>query len=143
MRKKHSGLVIAGLILVYIFGSSLAGLFIYAGLDLLIYGYAEGIISALISLFALSAVVLAALYHANKIDNYVLVGIFGILVSIIGGIFILAGQPNEQDREQKNDFHDDLTALEYKLRQLDTLLTKGVLSKEEYDAKRKTIIENY
>ena len=168
MTYNHKGFDLAGIFMTYVMSIIyiLATIGLWLGLDTE-YRYSgyeyhgEGII------FILSVItlVLTILYDTNKITNYIfigglgiissiaggiflyleeflIVGIIGIPTSIIGGIFILIGQPktgnNTKLAEDKNLFR-----LEQKLKQLDTLLTKGVLTKEEYDSKRKSIIEKH
>ncbi len=48
-----------------------------------------------------------------------------------------------KESSESSDTVGDVAELEYKLRQLENLLNKGIISQEEYDAKRKAIIENH
>ena len=137
MNNEHKGLDLAGIIIIYIMSSIYILAMIASWID---WGWLEAW-EAVLLILGVITLVLTILYHTNKITNYILIGIMGILISIIGGIFILVGQPKTMNDNKSTD-EDDLSNLEYKLRQLDTLLTKGVLTKEEYDSKRKSIIDN-
>ena len=136
MNNEHKGLDLAGIIIIYIMSSIYILAMIASWID---WGWLEAW-EAIILVLGVLTLVLTILYHTNKITNYVLIGIFGILISIIGGIFILVGQPKTVNNTKPIE-DDNLSSLEYKLRQLDTLLIKGVLTKEEYDSKRQSIIE--
>ena len=137
MRRQHKGLDLAGIIIIYIMSLVYIGLMIFSWLD---WGYLElnELILLIVSTFSLLATIL---YHNNLIKNHIIIGIFGILVSIVGGIFILTGQPKSINclPETKNKFN--LFTLEYKLEQLDSLLVQGVITHEEYIIKRRTVIE--
>ncbi|MCF7924624.1 MAG: hypothetical protein K9L64_05960 [Candidatus Izimaplasma sp.] len=137
MTKEHKGLDLAGIIIVYIMSSIylIAMIASWLNWSWLVPWEAFLLILSVVTL------VLTILYHTNKITNYILIGILGILISVIGGIFILVDQPKTINNTKTVE-EDDLSNLEYKLRQLDTLLTKGVLTKEEYNSKRKSIINN-
>lgn len=135
MNKKHTGLDLAGIIIIYI--ASCSYIVYSIGYFWSTY-FTEWYV--LLCLLGIVTLIITILYHLNKITNYLIVGILGIFVSLIGGIFILVAM-SENEKEETIE-KNDLTNLEYKLRQLDTLLTKGVLTKEEYDLKRKSIIES-
>jgi len=137
MERNHKGLDRVGIIIMYI----MSIIFIFTSLDSWIFwGYLMSHMAVLLILSVIT-LVLSILYHTNKITNYILIGIMGILISIIGGIFVLVGQPKTVN-STKSIEEDNLSSLEYKLRQLDTLLTKGILTKDEYDSKRQSIINN-
>lgn len=87
----------------------------------------------LLIFYYISLIVVTLLYHLNMIRNYLLVAILGIIGTIVGGIFILAGQ-------QKNELLID-DSLENKLKELDLLYLKGIITQEEFTLKRKTLIE--
>jgi hypothetical protein len=142
MKEKHKGLDLVGIILVYVITGSLALVFLVGGLRGVILGFSAGP-TILFSLFLIFVVIMTILYHMNRITNYVLIGVLGIFGSVIGGIFILVGQPKSESSQSTVDDRNDIGNLEYRLRQLDTLLTKGVISKEEYDRKRQSIIDDH
>lgn len=138
VQTEHKGIDFAGIIITYIMSSVIILVLFESWID---WGYLlpNEVLALLLSITTLT---LTILYHINKIQNYILVGIFGILVSVIGGIFILIGQSNVKKAnpiESENNIGD----LEYQLRKLDNIFEKGVLTKEEYDMKRKSIIEKY
>ena len=137
MTKEHKSLDLAGIIIVYIMSSIYSVGMIVSWLN---WGWL-GLWEAILLILSVVTLVLTILYHTNKIRNYILIGVMGILISVIGGIFILVDQPKTINNA-KTSRDDDLSNLEYKLRQLDTLLTKGVLTKEEYNSKRQSIINN-
>lgn len=137
MNKEHKGLDLAGIIIIYFVSSALIlGMLV----PLINWGWLE-MHELFLLIIASSALILTILYHTNKIENYVFIGIIGILISLIGGIFILAG--NSNNSKVSTNEENELLNLEYKLRQLDILLKKGVLTKEEYDIKRQSIINKY
>lgn len=141
MDNKHKGLVLAGIIIVYV-GTVILFL---SGIQLMIEGLEEaGLLFIIISLGSLTVNIL---YHTNVIKNNILPGIVGLLTTIIGGIFILIG---EQDGEEIKHFNNNtvnndnsFSNLENKLTQLDVLLSKGIITKEEYQAKRESIINEF
>lgn len=142
MERTHKGLDLAGIILIYVIAGFWALLFLFAGIQWMAEGYTEGIFFIFPSLFLLFVIIMTILYHVNKVTNYVLIGILGIFGSVLGGIFILVGQPRSESSISNTNDQNDLSNLEYKLRQLETLLIKGVITKDEYDKKRQSIINN-
>lgn len=159
MKKSRKGLNLTGILITYVMSSIYILAIVLFWLEWGFYDTEEVII------FVLSVItlVLTILYDINKITNYILIGVLGIFASIaggifiyldeaiiigiigiptniIGGIFILVGQQNNDNNNTSTE-DKNLSNLEYKLRQLDTLLTKGVLTKEEYDLKRQSIID--
>ncbi|MFU8793564.1 MAG: SHOCT domain-containing protein [Acholeplasmataceae bacterium] len=142
MGRVHKGLDLAGIILVYVIGGFWALLFMFAGIQWMAEGDTEGIFFIFLTLFLIFIIIMTSLYHVNKITNYVLIGILGIFGSVLGGIFILVGQPKSGGSQSSANDRNDLSNLEYRLRQLETLLVKGVITKDEYDRKRQSIINN-
>lgn len=80
-------------------------------------------------------------FDAHKIKSFFAIGLINILFfSFLGGIFILLGGSIKNTPQPAiNNFN----SLEKKLKYIEELYEKGILSKEEYDAKRKNIIEKY
>lgn len=137
MNNQHKGLDLAGIIIVYVF----SGLVVLGSLVLVIEALSFGFFYTemfFIFLFYLATLILTILYHVDRIKNYILVGIFGIFVSLVGGIFILVGQ-NQGNSESTQK---PVPSLEEKLRKIEILYEKAILTKEEYDFKRKQIIES-
>jgi len=137
MKKTHKGLDLAGIIIVYIMSSIYVLAMIASWID---WGWLEAW-EAILLILGVITLVLTILYHTNKITNYILIGIMGIFISVIGGIFILVGQTTKTSSNTTQMDLNDFSSLEYKLGQLDTLLAKGIITNEEYISKRRSIIE--
>ena len=133
---EHRGLDLAGIIINYV----CAGLVL---INAIVFFVNYNFLSALdmfIILIYVTSLVLTILYQLNIIRNYILVGILGIFTGLfIGGIFILLG--NEKKKE--TILPKKVNSLESKLIEIQKLHEKGILSKEEYEEKRKDIITKY
>lgn len=146
--QKHNNYTIAGLIITYMTIFLNFGV-IYLLLTLGFFNQFFIIVEIPIFLililiyifFSLFFLIFAIAFHTNKIKSFIIIGIIDLFFfSSIGGILILIGGYIQSN---KNDAKNSLNELEEKLKNLEELLEKGILSKEEYDAKRKNIIEKY
>ena len=142
MKIKHSGLDLAGIIIIYIVAGFLNLKFLFKCIEFKNWGYDSYSIGYFIlSMFYLLAIILTIMYHSNKITNYVGIGVLGIFVSLLGGIFILVGRPKTRQIYWRISNTEKQNTTEGKLRQLDNLRAKGIITQEEYDKKRQSIID--
>lgn len=134
--KNHRGLDLAGIIIVYI----CAGIVLLNAIVFFAnYSFLTGL-DVLVILIYITSLVLTILYHLNIIRNSILVGVLGIFTGIfIGGIFILVANNKKEEILLPNQNN----SLESKLIQIQKLHEKGILSKEEYEDKRKDIISKF
>lgn len=98
MKKKHTGLDLAGIVIVYIFSGFFATIFL---IEAFAYLEDEGITFLFIGLFCLLVLAMTILYHLNRIQNFVFISVLGFMVSIIGGILILVGQIKQKNNNDK------------------------------------------
>lgn len=151
MKSRHSGLDLAGIIIIYVFSSILFSSFLVNSIQFFLFGYnIDGFIFFLLSLFSIFVLIMTIFYHSNITTNYIAIGILGIFVSIIGGIFILVGRPETNTStptptptptpHRKIVKTNKQYSAENRLNQLNMLLEKGMISGEEYDKKRKSIL---
>ncbi len=133
MQKSHKGLDLAGIIIIYL-GSitviiNLMGIFDNNNID-------DGLIYFLFFLFIISqlSLIVTFLYHVNVVKNYKIVGILGIFSSVLGGILVLVG--NHESNVESNSSYMEIQLIELK-----SLHDKGIITKNEYEMKRKMIIE--
>lgn len=143
MKISHKGLDLAGIILTYL-GSIFTIIwysFIFA--DVYFGEDPEFIPLLLLMLTSIASFIITVLYHFNVTKNYILVGVLAIFSSILGGIFILVGQAKPGSTQSNVHNRNDLSNLEDRLRQLHVLLSKGIITKEEYDKKRQSIIDEH
>ena len=83
--------------------------------------------------------------YLGKIKDYILVGFISLIPSLaIGGIFIIIDGKRSMKQfyaqSVRVQTHD---SLEYKLKEIENLRQRGIISKEEYDLKRSQIISKY
>jgi hypothetical protein len=96
MKRQIKGLELAGIIIVYLSASSLLLAMI---LSLASWGWLAGY-EVILLIVSLASLFITILYHNGKIKSRVLVGIFGTLVSVIGGIFILVSKNDLNSKEK-------------------------------------------
>jgi len=145
MKIKHSGLDLAGIIIIYIVAGFFAFSFLFDSLNYYNAGNSSyGSASLILSILFFFALIMTILYHSNKITNYIAIGILGILVSLLGGIFIIIGRLGHPEPRtiifQKASTHN-FNIMKKQLRQLDNLRAKGIITQEEYNKKRQSIID--
>jgi hypothetical protein len=83
--------------------------------------------------------------YLGKTKDYILVGFISLIPSLaIGGIFIIIDGKRSMKQfyaqSVRVQTHD---SLEYKLKEIENLRQRGIISKEEYDLKRSQIISKY
>ncbi len=97
------------------------------------------IILVIIHLFFLG---LTVAFHRNKIKSYIIIGVITLLLSsVIGGIFILIGGYLQNKDDPELNTQNDFISIETKLKNLEKLFENGTITKDEYELKRKEIID--
>ena len=153
-RRKHSGLALIGIYLSFFFNFVLliyttAGT-IYLVFDALVYGieyfyYDYFLLFSTLTVFGIINIVLLRHLEYFKNMNYVLIGLITLIPSlIIGGLFILIdGNRSIQSALFNSSNIQNNSPLEIKLKEIDNLFERRIITKEEYDLKRKDIISRY
>ena len=142
-KRNHNGLILTGIIITYIatYVKALCILLVVrSGIHLQFEGtFPYDTILTLYLILAPIILLLTVLYHVKVIKSYVLIGLLAFLTfSPIGGILILIGG-DKKTAQQPTQLNAN--ALQTNLKKLEDLLEKGVLTKEEYEARRKFLIE--
>ncbi len=144
---KHSGATLFGIYWTLFFSF----LELFFGLSYVIYIFniyslsSDLAISIVITLIPLGILFLVINFKRGRIKDYILVGFLFLIPSLfIGGLFILFdGNRSVKQFYVKSDDVQTHNSLEYKLKEIEGLRQRGVISKEEYDAKRNQIISKY
>lgn len=140
MYRKHEGLDLAGIIVSYVLGAVSGLTLLIEGIVLIVWEEYIGFMLIFYSLFSFFVVLLTIFYHTNRIRNHILIGVLNVISNLIGGIFILVGQPK---KKQPSQYRNTQTSIELKLRQLESLYNDDLITKEEYDRKREAILEDF
>jgi len=151
--QKYHGLTSAGIILTYIsFGLEI---FFLAPLCFLIgtnfFNQFLGLLTTELLIFIIIIIthivffaifmIFLILFHKRKIKSYILIGIMNLLFfNPLGGILILVGESISLNNKTKSNTFDNL---EVKLKNLENLFEKNIITKDEYETKRKEIINRY
>jgi len=145
-KQKHSGATQFGILwtLFFSFLEFLLGLysivfiFIYYTPEVLALGIALILFSFMSLFFVLN-------FNRGTTKDYVLVGLISLLPSLfIGGLFILFdGKRSIKQFYSQSDKTQISQSLEYKLKEIENLFERRIITKEEYDLKRKDIISSY
>jgi hypothetical protein len=144
---KHSGATLFGIYwtLFFSFLEFLLGLYLIIHVSF-IYYLPEGLALGIpLVLFSFLALFFGLNFNRGRIKDYVLVGLISLLPSLfIGGLFILFdGNRSIKLFYAYSDKIQPPDSLEYKLKEIGSLLERGVISKEEYDLKRSQIISKF
>ena len=138
MKKQIKGLELAGIIIVYVAASSLLAAMILSWAS---WGWLESY-EVILLIVSLSSLIITTFYHTGAIKNKLLVGIFGILVSIIGGIFILVSKKDndsienlDHTKEIKVSVNDPVE----RLLRIKKLFDEGLIDKDTFEKKKKEI----
>jgi hypothetical protein len=138
MKRQIKGLELAGIIIVYVAASSI---FLAIILSWASWGWLETY-EIILLIISLLAIIITIFYHTGSIKSKVLVGITGILVSVIGGILILVSK-NEDDliensnppKENKISGNDPIE----RLLRLKKLFDEGIIDKATFEIKKEDI----
>jgi hypothetical protein len=152
-RPKHTGLTLIGVYLSNFFNfvflffgtygliNEIYYLFFYS------YGYYDPYseILAILFFYFLFNLFLLNKFSRFKNLNYTLVGLMNFVPSlIIGGLFILIdGNRSIKTALPSSSSNGINFSLESKLKEIDNLFERRIITKEEYDLKRKDIISRY
>lgn len=141
MKKKHTGLDLIGIIIAYVsfpiillVRGLMGGIFPDQGMVNFQF-WPNFLIRGIWGNLAFIALIIVFLYHVNVIKNHVFPGIFAFFINPIAGIFILVGN------SKKTEVVD--SPLESKLHELETLYNNGLITKDEFETKRKRILDQY
>ena len=141
MKKKHTGLDLIGIIIAYvsfpiilIIRGTMGAIFPDQSLSNFQF-IPNFLLRGIWGNLAFIALVIVFLYHINVIKNHVFPGIFSFFINPIAGILILVGN-NKKTEVVEND-------LETKLHELESLYNNGLITKDEFETKRKRILDQY
>jgi len=167
MKPKHSGLTLIGIYLSFFFNVFfiILGFYFFMGgvYSLIVnadfssittddYGREYFIISAtyliigfLIILWGFYNIFFLNNFTRFKNSSYILLGLITLIPSlIIGGLFILIdGNRSIQSALVNSSNIQNNSPLEIKLKEIENLFQRRIITKDEYDLKRKDIISSY
>jgi hypothetical protein len=143
--RKHSGATLFGIYWTLFFSFLQFLLGLYFIIYVFYYYSAEALALGIpLVLFSFLALFFGLKFYKGKTRDYVLVGLVSLISSFIGGLFILFdGKRSVKQFYAQSDEIKTHDNLEYKLKEIEGLRQRGIISKEEYDAKRSQIISQY
>ena len=128
---KKSGLVIVGLIYTF-FINTLGSMF-------WLFNFPENVPNSdwqrpywiMVGIFDFMVVILGILYLLNIFKSRIALGVLATITNLFGGILLLIGKDKEQIPSD---------SLEYKMYEINNLLKKKIISREEYEMQRNKLL---
>lgn len=143
MKRYIKGLELAGIIIVYVAATSI---FLAMILSWASWGWLETYETILL-IISLVAIIITILYHTGSIKSKVLVGITGILVSVIGGILILVSKDDYEKHtpqtlfDKNNTNNNHLNDWHTSLKLVHGLFVDGLIDEITYLQKKQNILK--
>ena len=149
-RPKHTGLTMLGIYFSFLFSFGfLIWSFYFIIAPLYPYGFSVNVlpfqlIGVFIFIWIFSSLFFVYHFSTFKEKNYLLVALISFVPSLLlGGLLILIDGKRSLNETLHNTNKASRFSLELQLKEIDNLFELRIITKEEYDLKRKDIISRY